>query len=95
MRFVLVIGTEKSKDSRRKGRSWGISAVWVEGRVARMEDGRWEGALREAAAEREKEREVFIASQKASLPMLGSLTVTWIETFQWVNSFAKSSQPRN
>lgn len=37
LRFVLAEGEEKSRDSRRKGRGWGISTVWAEGIDIRLE----------------------------------------------------------
>lgn len=38
LRFVLAEGEGKSRDSRRKGRGWGISKVWAEGIDIRLED---------------------------------------------------------
>lgn len=66
------------------GRGWDISAVWVGEKAAVLEDEGWEGALWEAAVEIEKEVKFrcLIAYQKPSLPVQGSLAVTWIKTPQ-------------
>lgn len=60
--FVLADGEEKSKDSRRKGRGWGISTVWAEEMGAKLEVSievllfTRRGELWEAATERNKKR---------------------------------------
>lgn len=38
LRFVLAAGEEKSRDSRRKGRGWGISTDWAEEIGPKLDD---------------------------------------------------------